>query len=314
MALGMLPKKLLAPKIEVLNEVIDCLCKAASKDSKVGQEPDAMTRRNAIEALSRLSRTVGIKTTSPSLRGASNTVELGENQVNLIFECLFSCAEDYNKDRRGDVGSWSRIAAMSALEDLIYISVRASFKEHGISLADDFDQSKNLMYFDDFLCERALQVFLKQLSEKLDAVRLHAGSCLERILRSKNPMIPFVPQRRLFIDTLDQHSKISYTESEEINWANPAITFPIVMQLAQIPSVFHSIISGIVISVGGLTESVVRNSRAAMVNWIRSVQKNENNGIKELEKLGSGKFSFENTMFDIIVLIRKKFIARSLFS
>ena len=337
MALGVLPKKLLAPNKKVLNEVIDCLCDAAKADSKVGQDPDAETRRNAIVSLSKIVQTVGIENEYTNSSEKQPMVSLDIGHISKIFELLFSSMEDYNMDRRGDVGSWSRIAAMTALEELTYSSVKASYCIPQFSTSSHIASSKDsgdllvpsvgsrfsflvanaeiqvisslktqtmlpmhrylplndVMYFDSILCQRILQAFLKQLSEKLDAVRLHAGFCLERLLLSKQPQIPFVPHRSILLEalTLDPNASKS-NKQENISWANPAVTFPLVMRAANIPFMFEAIISGMVISVGGLTESVVKNSKAALFEWIRAVKKSKSQGKTEIGKLGDGKLVF----------------------
>jgi hypothetical protein len=44
----------------------------------------------------------------------------------LVFDTLFSCLEDYSMDKRGDVGSWVRCAALEGLRDVTLESVKAS--------------------------------------------------------------------------------------------------------------------------------------------------------------------------------------------
>jgi len=325
LALGSLPRKLLAPNHNVLAEVIDCLCDAAKKDAKVGLGPDAETRRNSINALSNIVQTVGIETMQLNVSDGSNNVYLNKYRIDQIFDCLLSCMDDYNTDRRGDVGSWSRIAALSAIETLLYLSVKASLcipQKHDCSESpftidseytelppinarllylkstkNDIQESTTLLnstldsrslhdtlYFDDERCEKVMQALFKQLSEKLDAVRHHSGSCLERILLSKNPIVPFIPQRELLLEALsiENHTK------EKMNWANPKLTFPLVMRAVNITPLFDAIISGMVISVGGLTESVVKNSKDALFEWIKGVNKDDKYGSRVIGKFGEG--------------------------
>lgn len=46
----------------------------------------------------------------------------------------------------------------------------------------------------------------------------------------------------------------------EINWAVPNITFPLFVQLLGMPTYTRSILLGLTVSVGGLTESLVSSS------------------------------------------------------
>ena len=43
-----------------------------------------------------------------------------------------------------------------------------------------------------------------------------------------------------------------------------------------------------VISVGGLTESVVKNSKVALFEWIKAVNKGDNHGNRQITKFGEG--------------------------
>jgi hypothetical protein len=51
---------------------------------------------------------------------------LSSKQLHDVFEALLKATNDYKTDRRGDVGSWSRIAAMVGLEKLSLLAVKAS--------------------------------------------------------------------------------------------------------------------------------------------------------------------------------------------
>ena len=128
LALGSLPSKLLAPSQQVLDSVLDCLCNASRKDSLVGGEGDAETRRNAVTALVNVCQTVGIesKQADQSNVEASPISPLSKEQTIRVFDTLLDAMEDYNMDRRGDVGSWSRMAAMEGLETLACLAVESS--------------------------------------------------------------------------------------------------------------------------------------------------------------------------------------------
>ncbi|EED95613.1 tubulin-specific chaperone d, partial [Thalassiosira pseudonana CCMP1335] len=245
LALGHLPGKLLAPSEQVLDSVLDCLIHASKKSTLVGGEGDAETRRNAILSLINVCKTAGIGHSSLEAN-LSPTNSLTTCQTERVFAALLSAMEDYNMDRRGDVGSWSRVAAMNGLEALTYLSYSAKF-------------------FDEGLCCSILSALLKQLGEKLDAVRCEAGECLERLLTNNNPRLPFVPHRTMLIRALDLNKQGK-------NWSNPAMTFPLLMCAINIDVFLDPILSGLVISVGGLTESVSKSSSASLFEWIRDLR------------------------------------------
>ena len=107
LALGRLPKKLLAPNPQVLNVVLRCLSDASRVDARVGDAGDAETRRNAISSIVSISREVGIVNRKGAGNGelATNIVGLDEGNISMAFSSLLASLNDYNTDRRGDVGT-----------------------------------------------------------------------------------------------------------------------------------------------------------------------------------------------------------------
>ncbi|KAF1791136.1 Tubulin-folding cofactor D [Phytophthora cactorum] len=93
----------------------------------------------------------------------------------------------------------------------------------------------------------------KQLAEKLDNVRMTAGGILFRLLHSTNPRTDGIPDRfqleKIFPSTL------------LVNWSMAHDTFPLVVKMLDIPELMEEAAAGLVISVGGLTESVVKASK-----------------------------------------------------
>lgn len=297
LALGHLPAKVLAPSCEVLDSVLSCLCDASRKESLVGGEGDAETRRNAITSLVNVCTIVGIDEDENSLcEGESFPIyRLRKKQIDRVFGSLLAAMNDYNVDRRGDVGSWARIAAMDGLEALVKMSIEAStsFPHSSSQCSDnptedvvapslkkriefltedrsaDFQHSSyansDKMLFDEQLCCSILSALLKQLGEKLDVVRCKAGECLERLLTNDSPRLPFVPNRNMLFLALNLNEPNK-------NWSDPVQTFPLLMKAALIDDFIEPILSGIVISVGGLTESVSKSSSASLFEWIRELR------------------------------------------
>jgi len=294
LALGVLPAKLLAPTHEVLDSVLECLCYALAKESLVGGEGDAETRRNSIISLVNVCKTVGFERNENMDTNPSSICPLTRCQAKKVFDSLLLAMEDYSTDRRGDVGSWSRIAAMKGLETLAYLAIESSnafprnargiyssepsyeeaadntpsFKKRAEDfLGNDHSLSSEKCvipqtYFDEELCASIMSALLKQLGEKLDVVRCQAGGCLERLLTARSPRVPFVSHRDMLIKALR-------VGEESTNWSNAAVTFPLLMRAVNIEGYFSSILEGIIVSVGGLTESVSKNSSASLFEWIR---------------------------------------------
>jgi hypothetical protein len=266
LALGSLPDKLLAPSFTVLSSVLDCLITAARYDTKVSEETDAETRRNAVLSLTQICGTVDIGRVSND--SVYPTVAMTSKMVGNIFEAFLLSLEDYNIDRRGDVGSWSRVAAMSGLESLTYAAVSSLTYESngGASISSDRP------WFDQSMCVRVIGGLLKQFSEKLDSVRSHAGACLCRMLTNASPAIPFVPQKYHLLESL-QLTPQADGSLKTTNWANAAVTYRMAMAAGDIHEFFPFIVSGMIISVGGLGESVTKSSQEALLSWVHTGQR-----------------------------------------
>jgi hypothetical protein len=266
LAFGYLPAKLLAPSSKVLDTSLSALCRASRLDATVGNEKDAETRRNALASLARICETVGVYRKS---KDTECIVNVSTKQVSHVFKAFFLSLDDYHMERRGDVGSWSRIKAMEGLASL------AIHTTQDLQRRDD--------YFDKETCSRMIGGFLKQLSEKLDAVRAHAGECLLRILTHSDPPVPHIPQRERLLEVL-KLSGPAGSLNQPINWSDASTTFPMVMEAAAIDEYFDYIISGIVISVGCLTESVSKNASRVLLQWAKDAK-----GTSAARNLGKGE-------------------------
>lgn len=266
MALGYLPAKLLAPSSKVLDIVLSTLCKASRPDAKVGNDKDAETRRNSIVTLERICATVDMIERTPSKNQC--VVALTEKQVGHVYTALFRGLEDYNMERRGDVGSMSRIVAMHGLETMAKLTTR--------------DQRTSERYFSKGICIKIIGGLLKQLAEKLDAVRSEAGSCLIRLLSQSDPSIPFIPKKDKLLMALKSDNDSSQG-SNDINWSDASVTFPMVMKVADIDEYFEFVVSGLVISVGCLTQSVSKHACAVLLQWVKDATSSD------IKRLGNGK-------------------------
>jgi hypothetical protein len=264
MALGRLPAKLLAPSSKVLDLSLANLCRISRPDATVGQEKDAETRRNALVALARICKTVGVS----SQESDACISGLTPKQVGHVFTALFRGLGDYNMERRGDVGSMSRIAAMHGL-----VSLAATANSSPPGTID--------VAFDEAICEKLVGGLLKQLSEKLDAVRCEAGKCLVELLIHTQPETPYIKEKSRLVEYLG----IKEVNAREVgtNWADAAVTFPLVSKCLDIESYYSFIVSGMIISVGSLTQSVAKEAGASLMKWVKGTSE-ENVG-----RLGTGK-------------------------
>ncbi|KAJ8554815.1 hypothetical protein ON010_g9670 [Phytophthora cinnamomi] len=112
----------------------------------------------------------------------------------------------------------------------------------------------------------------KQLAEKLDNMRMTAGSILFRLLHSTNPRVDCIPDRF-------QLEKQIFPSTLTVNWSMAHDTFPLVVKMMDIPEFMEEVAAGLVISVGGLTESVVKASKSALFEWVRTHLQAKNFGL-----------------------------------
>lgn len=267
LALGYLPSKLLAPSSKVLDTCLAPLCRASRPDAKVGNDKDAETRRNALVSLARICKTVGVE--PRPINSDECIVGLTQKQVGHVFAAFFRSLNDYNMERRGDVGSMSRIVAMQGLETLALVTTK--------------DQAVANDCFTEETCIHIVGGLLKQLAEKLDSIRSEAGNCLVRILTQSNPPIPHIPHKDLLIRALKIES-VDRMYGYSTNWADASVTFPIVIQAIEIVEFFEFVVSGLVISVGCLTQSVAKHASAVLLQWIKESKD------ADIDRLGRGEF------------------------
>lgn len=246
MALGFLPNKLIAPNGNVLHRVLSCLVQSSHHDSIVGDSSDAETRRNALCSLCQLTQNV--------LLDEETATKLDRSEQERVLLGLLEALNDYKTDRRGDVGSWCRIAAMDSLTELLPL----------IAEVRPGDIGK--------LATEAVGGMLKQMSEKLDAVRKEATRCLTSITTSTVPGIALHSQ---LVEVIE-HNDIM-TEGQK--WTQSSVVFPVLMQIASLRDkdndnisnpYTESILAGMFKSIGGLTEGISKQSSDELIRWGRT--------------------------------------------
>lgn len=73
-----------------------------------------------------------------------------------------------------------------------------------------------------------------------------------KILSDSNPRIPHIPQREELVKIFPEEAC-----KNEINWLSAVETFPKFTQMLSLDSYTNSILLGLIVSVGGITESLV---------------------------------------------------------
>jgi len=263
-ALGRLPAWLLARKCEA---VVQCLCEA----SVVGENKDiidAATRKFAVTSLGQVLGKVPLKYCTPA---AGLTVPVVANGLSTLLAAM----DDYATDDRGDVGSWVREAAMDAFCAVLK------------SMTTTDEETVN-----ELLSKEVAEAFVtsvaRQCCEKIDRMRQAAGRTLEFIateadtlLHSRIPSFSLLQQvladKDKVNDGMSDRAKASEyaTDEVEFSWASPSHAFPLMAQLLSDSFFRRHILEGFCIAVGGLTESIVRQSWRSMQTVVTEWKKSQ---------------------------------------
>lgn len=147
--------------------------------------------------------------------------------------------KDFSVDSRGDVGSWIRDASARGLQLCFNIA-----KSHRLSL----DSSIRL---------EMISSIIMSCLEKIDRIRESAGAILIQLLDDRDIIIPY----RIEIESL-------LIGKESLNWLNSAEVIPLMTNLLHIPDFRKPVLTGLVLNIGGLTESLVRHSTDSFSNFV----------------------------------------------
>uniref|UniRef100_A0A2I3GIF3 Tubulin-specific chaperone D n=1 Tax=Nomascus leucogenys TaxID=61853 RepID=A0A2I3GIF3_NOMLE len=237
LALGALPGFLLKGRLQqVLTGLIEV----------THTSPEAVnfaeSRRDGLKAIARICQTVGVKA------GAPDEAVCREN-VSQIYCALLGCMDDYTTDSRGDVGAWVRKATMTSLMELTLLLARSQPE-----------------LIEAHICERIMCCVAQQASEKIDCFRAHAASVFLTLLHFDSPPIPHVPHRGE-LEKLFPRSDVA-----SVNWNAPSQAFPRIIQLLGLPTYRYHVLLGLVVSLGGLTESTIRHSTQSLFEYMKGIQ------------------------------------------
>ncbi|PFX29522.1 tubulin-specific chaperone D-like isoform X1 [Stylophora pistillata] len=240
-ALGFLPKFILSSRLKVVFTGLITASQLADDPGKFAE-----SRREALKSLARIACTVGLNRT-----GDEEEV-VTEGSVHVLYEAFFVAMNDYTIDSRGDVGAWVREASMSGLETLTRFVVES---DHSL--------------FTPEICERVMCCLAQQSSEKIDRTRAHAGEIFLRLLYMDSPRLPHIPHHEELLDIFPKDKCL------EMNWSASAECFPRITKLLGLASYRKSVLLGLTVSVGGLTESLVRHSHSSLLRFLKVISKSE---------------------------------------
>lgn len=238
LALGQLPGWLLHSKHAQILEGL-------SKAIKIELNPDLRdieTRVNAVKALPRI---VEATATISVNKTASNFVFGPTLLENSVLIPILGALEDYTSDNRGDVGSWVREAAMSAMHEVLVTLGSDHIAEHGaIKL----------------LAQKSLSQCVRQASERIARVRETAGSLLQKL----TPLIASagIPAAQQVSSALSGLSSEDFATGQAL---------PSLATLVSVPDLRQDILVGLAFSIGGLDAQLAEAASEALVDAIAAL-------------------------------------------
>ncbi|KRX05461.1 Armadillo-type fold [Pseudocohnilembus persalinus] len=277
---------------EIQKEFLDQIFEVIRKNTKIKQKEvdDADTRKYAVQGIQALIE----------INGLGEETCITQEIFNEMIQIQLQVLNDYTTDRRGDIGSIVREASMSSMQVLVgEFSKQKKLKKNKIEIS--LEQIYSI-----------IQALLQQLSEKIDRVRLTAGSALQYIIENCNDQLPEYPQKQLLTQVFSQENikkrvqedqekfdqnfdtQVINMELEYFNtknedgsdfesssqfiyyWNLPSAVFPIVVPLLSYKEYSYKVFKGLCISVGGITESVIKYSKIALTQYIQKAGKSEN--------------------------------------
>uniref|UniRef100_A0A803NVD6 Tubulin-specific chaperone D n=1 Tax=Cannabis sativa TaxID=3483 RepID=A0A803NVD6_CANSA len=239
LAIGVLPYELLAKRWrDVLTKLCSCCAIEDNPDDR-----DAEARVNAVKGLvsvcEKLTQDQNSDGSRPLEEDYMDLILLIKNEV---MTSLLKALDDYSVDNRGDVGSWVREAAMDGLERCTYI-----------------------------LCNRA-SVGLTEISGEVEpSSELHNSDLVE------NNQSTSIFDANLATTVVGEYaSKLEklegiVPEKTDLKWTVPSFSYPRFVQLLQFSCYSRLVLSGLVISIGGLQESLRKASLSALLDYLQAV-------------------------------------------
>ena len=236
LALGALP----APFYETshnLDTILRALIACATHDDK-DQAIFSEARRDAIASIGSICRTVGISA------GGVTPVLLAE-----VYSCLFEALENYSIDNRGDIGAVVRESSMRVL----------------VSLSQQVVAQRRELFREEW-CVDMLCGLIKQANEKIDRIRHIACSSIISLVHSDSIEVPHIPH----ISQLREMFPV-----DPFEMITPAQSFSVTVRSISLDTYRKSALSGLVISIGGVAESVIRAASSALLDQIKEISKDQ---------------------------------------
>ncbi|XP_047981355.1 tubulin-folding cofactor D isoform X1 [Salvia hispanica] len=275
LALGVLPLELLS---RGWKSAITKLCRSCKIEDNP-DDRDAEARVNAVRGLVSVCETLSEAGEASDFLSGEDGIALFPLIKNEVMSSLFIALEDYSTDNRGDIGSWVREAAMDGLERCTYILCKRDSLNKEISSSLQLEKGDNSgddhfsSYFEASLAKNLVGGIVKQAVEKMDKLRELAARILQRLLHNKTIFVPHIPHREILEHIVPNEA--------ELLWGVPTFSYPRFVQLLKVSCYSIYVVSGLVISIGGLQESLRKASLSALLDYLQNKITEGHNKSKE---------------------------------
>ncbi|CAG9802319.1 unnamed protein product [Chironomus riparius] len=235
LAIGAFPKFMLLPsKMEVIKKLSELsLVPNESQVKQAGLNPIIL---NWSEARRDSVKALGNVTMT------INFEDLTDEELKDIFECLLKALEEYTIDNRGDIGAWVRESSMNVLYQLTISSPPERL------MAD--------------IVHNIMSGLAQQSVEKIDRTRAIAGKLFHSLLYHE-PKIPNIKDHEVL-------KTIFPKDGSKILWLFADHTFPLFCNMLKLHDYSEKIITGLVASIGQLTESLTKHSSSSFLDFLNS--------------------------------------------
>ncbi|KAI8822570.1 armadillo-type protein [Fimicolochytrium jonesii] len=219
--------------------IVDALLEASNIQPEKTHD-DAESKRNAIQALTSICVNLGSEL--PTV--------ISHAKYQEILRGLINGMHDYSTDSRGDVGSWVRQACILAFQQMVPLAV-----QYPTAISD------GRAYISPEMGHQIMGEICQQSVEKIDRMRECAGNALLYLLW-KVPSFDFTGRDEL---------RSYIPEETTVSWSTGAEVYPIMTNALRAATFRVRILSGLVLSIGGLSESLVRHSGSSFVSFAASL-------------------------------------------
>ncbi|CAD6212668.1 GSCOCG00011035001-RA-CDS [Cotesia congregata] len=231
-AIGYFPTFILLEKLEdILTALIDC--SHFTKETFQWAE----SRKNSLQSITMIIKNLHVEN------------DKFQSFILKLYECYLFAMKEYTVDSRGDIGAWVREAAMVGLYEL----------------TTSISQSKLITFLSESLMTQIIGEIAQQAIERIDRTRIQAGKIFYTLLYHV-PEIPNIPHH-------DELKKI-FPQNEckdNMNWMTELDTFPRFIKMLNYQPYIENILRGIIFSVGGLSESLVKHSSTSLFSYLNEI-------------------------------------------